>query len=137
MNAACLINRCPSTTLRMKPLEEVWSRHPSNIDKIRLFGCVAYAYIRQDKVKLRALRFMFLGYPEEVKGYRFWCLDPCHRRCITSQDVVLNEAEMVFKKANNDGRNAKISEEGLEYEEIHVKVEHSDVELHNPCEVRE
>jgi ATP-binding cassette subfamily B (MDR/TAP) protein 1 len=64
-----LINTCPSTSLGMKTLEEVWSKYPYNLDRLRVFGCVAYAHISQDKVKHRALRCMFLGYPERVKAY--------------------------------------------------------------------
>ena len=44
---------------------------------------------------------------------------------------------MAFKKIDDAGRNAEISEEELEQEEILVEVEHSDAELHNPDEVEE
>lgn len=64
MTTSYLINRCPSTTLGMKTTEKVWSGHPPNLDRLRVFGCVAYAHIRQDKVKLGALRCIFLGYLE-------------------------------------------------------------------------
>lgn len=49
-------------------------------------------------------------------------------RCITSRNVVFNEAKMAFKKIDDVGRNAKISEEEMEHEEILVEVEHSDTE---------
>ena len=73
---------------------------------------------------------MFLGYPEGVIAYRLWCLEPGHRRCITSRDVVFNEAEMAFKKTDD-------VEEELEQIEIPVEVEHSDAELHDPDDVEE
>lgn len=38
---AYLINRGPSSSLGMKTLEEVRSRHPPNIDKLGVFECVA------------------------------------------------------------------------------------------------
>lgn len=41
-----LINRCPSTVLGMKTPEEVWLRHTLNHDRLRVFGCVAYAHVR-------------------------------------------------------------------------------------------
>lgn len=83
-----MINRCPSTSLRMKTPEEVWPGHPPDIDNLRVFACVAYAHIRKDKVEPRAMRCMFLEYPEGVKAYRLWCLESSHKRCITSRDVV-------------------------------------------------
>lgn len=91
MTATYLINRSPSNSLGMKAPEEVWSDNPPNLDILRVFGCVAYAHIRQDTFKPKALRCMFLGYLEGVKVYSLWCLEPCHRRCITSHDVFFNE----------------------------------------------
>lgn len=121
----------------MKTPEEVWLGDPPNLDKLRVFGYVAYAHIRQDTVELRALRCVFLRYLEGVKAYGLWCLKPGHRRCITSRDVVLNEAEMTFKKTNDVSRSMKISVEELEQKVFHVEVEHVDVDLHNPYEVEE
>lgn len=46
MNATYMINRCPLTALEMKTPEQDWPRIPSNIDKLRVFGCVAYAHSR-------------------------------------------------------------------------------------------
>lgn len=74
---------------------------------------------------------MFLGYPEEFKPYRLWCLETGHKRCIISRYVVFNEAEIAFKKTDDVGRSTKISEEKLEQEDVFVEVEHVDVELHN------
>lgn len=44
---------------------------------------------------------------------------------------------MAFKKTDDVGLNAEIYEEELKQEEILIKVEHVDVELHNPDEVEE
>ena len=65
-----LISRCPLIALHMKTPKKVWLGHPPNLDKPRVFGCIAYAHIRQDKVEPRALKCMFMGYPEGVKAYR-------------------------------------------------------------------
>src|SRR4051812_28991555 len=77
---------------------------------------------------------MFMGYPEGVKAYRLWCLEPGHRRCITSRDVVFNEAEMAFKKIDDDDDR---SAEELEQVEIPSEVEQVDSKLHIPDEVEE
>src|SRR3954463_4251018 len=80
---------------------------------------------------------MFMGYPEGVKAYRLWCLEPDHMRCITSRDVVFNEAEMAFKKIDDVGRSTETSDEELEQVEIPFEVEHVDDGLHIPDEVEE
>ena len=97
MTACYLINRCPSTTINMKTSEELWSGHSPSYDRLRVFGCVAYAHIRQDKLEPRAIKCMFLGYPQGVKGYRLWCLELGNRICIISHDVVFNECEMAYE----------------------------------------
>ena len=57
-----LINRCPSTALDMKTPEEIWSGHPPILNRLKVFGCLAYAHIRQDKLEPRAIKCMLLGY---------------------------------------------------------------------------
>lgn len=131
MTIAYLINRCPSTALGMITPKEVWSGHPSDLDKLRVFGSVTYAHIRQEKIEPGALRCMFLGYLKGVKAYRLWFLEPGHRRCIISRDVVFNEVETTFKKTDDTSQNANISKEEKEQEGFHVKVEHLGNEVHN------
>lgn len=92
--AAYLINRCPSTALNFKTPEEVWSGHPPDYSRLRVFGCSAYAHVRKDKLEPRALKCIFLGYPEGVKAYKLWCLEPGMRKCIVSRDVTFNEDVM-------------------------------------------
>lgn len=70
MIASFLINRCPSTTIDMRTPKEVWSGHPPNLNRLKVFGCVAYAHIRQDKLEPRVVKCLFLGYLKGVKGIR-------------------------------------------------------------------
>nr|KYP63308.1 Retrovirus-related Pol polyprotein from transposon TNT 1-94 [Cajanus cajan] len=93
-SAVYCINRCPSTALEFKTPQEVWSGRKVDYSELRVFGCIAYAHIKQDKLEPRALKFIFIGYPEGVKGYRLWCLEPGYKKCLISRDVVFNEIEM-------------------------------------------
>ena len=119
--AAYLINRCPFTALNFKTPEEVWSRHPTDYTKIRVFGCSAYAHIRQNKLEPRALKCIFLGYPEGVKAYRLWCLEPGLRKCIISRDVVFNEHEM-GNLVSKDERIRSQSEAGISTKKVNFEV---------------
>ncbi|KAH9762146.1 Integrase catalytic domain-containing protein [Citrus sinensis] len=45
--ATYLINRSPSTALGFKTPQEIWSRKPPDLSNLRIFGCPAYAHIKQ------------------------------------------------------------------------------------------
>ena len=83
-----------STALKFKTPDEVWSGHPPDYSRLRVFGCNAYAHVRKDKLEPRALECIFLGYPEDVKAYKLWCLEPRMRKYIVSRDVTFNEDVM-------------------------------------------
>lgn len=38
----------------------------TNYKYLRIFGCPVYIYVRQGKLDAKALRGVFVGYPEEV-----------------------------------------------------------------------
>ncbi|GJR86957.1 retrovirus-related pol polyprotein from transposon TNT 1-94 [Tanacetum coccineum] len=94
VTAAYLINTSPSTALEKKTPKDLWLRHPTNYEMLRIFGCVAYSHVNQGKLKPRAIKCIFLGYPEGVKGYRLWRLDDVKPKIIISRDVVFNESLM-------------------------------------------
>ncbi|GJS26881.1 retrotransposon protein, putative, ty1-copia subclass [Tanacetum coccineum] len=73
---------------------DLWSGHPVNYETLRIFGCVAYSHVNQGKLKPRAIKCIFLGYPDGVKGYRLWRLDDVKPKIIISRDVVFNESLM-------------------------------------------
>ncbi|GKA32703.1 retrovirus-related pol polyprotein from transposon TNT 1-94 [Tanacetum coccineum] len=91
--AAYLINRSPSTAIEKKTHMEMWSGHPSDYGMLRIFGCVAYPHDKQGKLKLRAIKCVFL-YLEGVKGYRLYRLDDESPKIVTSRNVVFNESVM-------------------------------------------
>ncbi|KAG8367497.1 hypothetical protein BUALT_Bualt16G0078100 [Buddleja alternifolia] len=69
----------------------LWSGHPPDLNRLKVFGCIAYAHFKQDKLEPRALKCIFLGYPEGSKAYKPWCLEHDVRKCIISRDAVFNE----------------------------------------------
>ncbi|KAH9734079.1 hypothetical protein KPL71_017263 [Citrus sinensis] len=73
LNTACyLVNKSPSTAIGCKTQIELWLGRIADYSKLRIFGCIAYAHVKQGKLEPRALKCMFLGYPEGVKGHRLW-----------------------------------------------------------------
>ena len=90
-----IVNRSPSSGINFKTPIELWSGKPADYSNLRVFGCPAFAHIKQGKLEPRALNGVFLGYPDEVKGFELWCTDLKPPRAIISRDVVFNEAEML------------------------------------------
>ncbi|GJZ73111.1 zinc finger, CCHC-type containing protein [Tanacetum coccineum] len=114
VTAAYLINRSPSTTLEKKTPMDLWSGHPANYEMLRIFGCVAYSHVNQGKLKPRAIKCIFLGYPDGVKGYILWRLDDVKPKIIISRDVVFNESLMY--KDTLKGAGAADSGKEVEFE---------------------
>ncbi|GKA08192.1 retrovirus-related pol polyprotein from transposon TNT 1-94 [Tanacetum coccineum] len=66
------------------------------------------------KLKHRAIKSIFLGYPDGVKGYRLWRLDDVKPKIIISRDVVFNESLMY--KDTLKGAGAADSGKEVEFE---------------------
>jgi len=96
--AAYLINRCPSTEIGFKTPMEVWSGKPTDYSSLKVFGALAYAHIKQDKLEPKALKCVFIGYPEGVKGYKLWKLESSGgSKVLISRDVTFDETCMGMK----------------------------------------
>ncbi|XP_075106992.1 putative mitochondrial protein AtMg00710 [Nicotiana tabacum] len=92
INRACyLVNKSPSTTIEFKTPFEVWSGSPADYSNLKIFGCLAYAHVRDGKLEPMTKKCIFLGYAIGVKGYRLWCTDHKTLGLIISRDVTFNE----------------------------------------------
>ena len=49
---------------------EAWSGEPPDYSRLKVFGSLAYAHVKQGKLDARAVKCVFIGYPEGVKGYK-------------------------------------------------------------------
>ncbi|RDX86307.1 hypothetical protein CR513_32380, partial [Mucuna pruriens] len=43
---------------------------------LRVFNALAFTHVKQDKLDAWAVKCIFIGYPDGVKGYKLWKLDP-------------------------------------------------------------
>lgn len=97
--AVYLINRSPSSAIEFKVPEEVWTSAMPNLSGLKRFGCLVYIHTDDGKLKPRAKRGVFTGYPEGVKGFKVWLLD--EQKCVISRNVVFRE-DKVFKNLSKD-----------------------------------
>ena len=111
LSTAChIVNRSPSTGINFKTPYELWYGKPANYSSLKIFGCPTYAHTKQGKLKPRALRCVFLGYPEGVKEYKQLCTDIKPSKVIISRDVVFNEAEMLQHSVSLKTTNAELKD---------------------------
>ena len=61
LTACYLVNLNPPVALDYKTPFELWHGKPASYDVLRMFGCLAYAHIRQGKLAPRALKGQFIG----------------------------------------------------------------------------
>ena len=92
-STACyLINRSPTSAIGNKIPNELWNMHSVSYSHLKVFGCIAFAHTKQSKLEPRALKCIFIGYPEGIKGHKLWC--PDKKKVIVSRDVVFIENEI-------------------------------------------
>ena len=85
---AYLVNRSPAFAVDHNVPEELWLNRKSGYKHLRRFGSVAYVHQDQGKLKPRALKGVFLGYPQGTKGYKIWLLE--EMKCVISRNVIFH-----------------------------------------------
>ncbi|KAA0043186.1 pentatricopeptide repeat-containing protein [Cucumis melo var. makuwa] len=93
--ATYTVNKSPCVSIDMKTPEERWTGAIPKLSNLKPFGCTAYVYIKQSQIEPRALKCMFVGYPDGVKGYKLW--DFSKERSLISRDVVFKENEIYME----------------------------------------
>ncbi|KAH9687674.1 hypothetical protein KPL70_014852 [Citrus sinensis] len=117
LTACYLVNLSPSTGINFKTPFEMWSGKTADYGILKAFGCPAYIHVSQGKLAARALRGIFIGYPEGVKGFKIWCTDLKPPKCIVSRDVVFNEGSLmkINHEPDLETENSRLTEK-LEFE---------------------
>ena len=81
LTAIDIINMSPSRPLGLKIPQEIWTDRKPNYDKLRIFGCEAYALIpKEDRRKLepRSRKCVFLAYGPDDDLKSQW---PANKTC--------------------------------------------------------
>ena len=82
----------------------MWYNTRVNYSSLRVFWCLAYIHVIDEKLVSRARKCIFVSYEVGVKGYRVWCEQT--KRIMTFRDIVFDENSMlvfiVEKPLNND-----------------------------------
>ncbi|XP_028779846.1 uncharacterized protein LOC114736223 [Neltuma alba] len=97
--ACFLVNRLPSKILKFQTPYEIVYGKIADYTNLRAFGCLAYAIdlVNVDKFKPRSLPCVFLGYPNNQKG--FVLLNLHNRDIFVGRHVNFIENKFPFKDA--------------------------------------
>jgi hypothetical protein len=70
LTSVYLINRLSSAKLNYKSPLEILYQRKIIIDHLKIFGCTSYVYNdnKQDKLDVRTIKTIFLGYSSQKKG---------------------------------------------------------------------
>ncbi|KAH9751148.1 hypothetical protein KPL71_014161 [Citrus sinensis] len=101
--ACYIVNRSPSTAIRLKTAMEMWIEKPADYSYLHAFGCPVYVmYNAQERTKLNAKsrRCIYLGYADGVKGYCLW--DSTAHKIVISRDFIFVE-DQLQRKDGDDG----------------------------------
>ena len=90
---------------------EVWKGYKPNVNRLRIFGCSAYAHIPKDersKMDPKAKKNIFLGYGISVKGYGLFDTDTS--KVFHSRDVTFNETASINDQGTKEDENEPLVE---------------------------
>ncbi|CAH2103269.1 unnamed protein product [Euphydryas editha] len=126
--AVYLRNRSPASGLSQMTPYERWTGKKPDLEHVRIFGSPAMVYvpkINRKKWDKKAVRYILVGYAENIKGYRLY--NQVTKKVITSRDVIVmeenesQEAQIVIPEEN-----IQQVEEGPESEEESTLIDPTD-----------
>lgn len=90
--ATYLHNRLPTTVFEGSTPFERWTGHKPGIDHLRIFGAPVYAHVPAQLRRMlddRAKKLIFVGYSDQVKGYKTY--DPDTRTVSFTRSATFHE----------------------------------------------
>ena len=96
-----------------------WYGSHGDYNKLSVFGCRAYAHVRQGKLEARAFKCVMLGYQKGVKGYRLWSTEPGNNKVIINRDVIFKEQDMPYLNKETENTQVEVEVSGQDVGEGH------------------
>ncbi|BBN68370.1 ADP glucose pyrophosphorylase large subunit 1, partial [Prunus dulcis] len=87
-----ILNRSPTLVVKNMTPEEAWNGHKPAVNYFKIFGCIAYVHIPDEKRKKlddKGEKCIFLGVSEHSKAYKLY--NATTRKIIISHDVLYDE----------------------------------------------
>lgn len=93
--AVYVLNATGTSTVVGKTPFELWHRKKANIEHLKSFGVDVYKHIPKQlrrKLDRKAVKCVFVGYGENVKGFRMW--NPETNKVEHARDVIFDEVSI-------------------------------------------
>ncbi|GKU96896.1 hypothetical protein SLEP1_g10077 [Rubroshorea leprosula] len=96
-----ILNRSPTLAVKDMTPEEAWSGRKPTVDHLRIFGCVTYAHVpdqKRKKLDNKGEKCIFLSVGNQSKAYKLY--NPSTKKTVISRDVVFDE-EQIWPRSKN------------------------------------
>lgn len=97
-----ILNRSPTLAVQNVTPQEAWSGHKPSVEHFRIFGCIAYAHIpdqKRSKLDDKGEKCIFLGVSDQSKAYKLY--NPISKKIVISRDVIFYEDRFWTWENNN------------------------------------
>ncbi|TYK18164.1 copia-type polyprotein [Cucumis melo var. makuwa] len=103
--AVYLSNRSSTRSLCNKTPQQAWIGRKPSIGHLRIFGCMAYAHIldqKRSKLDDKSEKYVFVGYDASSKDYKLY--DPVTKKTILGQELKREKCLCTIFNATNGVR---------------------------------
>lgn len=112
-----ILNRTGRSTVDSKTPYELWHGKKTEVGHFRIFGSEVFVHVpkeKRGKMDAKSVKCSFVGYDENVKGYRVW--NPITNKIEVARDVIFLIEEPVVLEIENDASTDGIKMESSEDE---------------------
>ncbi|GKV11790.1 hypothetical protein SLEP1_g23011 [Rubroshorea leprosula] len=110
--------------------EEAWSGRKPTVDHLRIFGCVAYAHVpdqKRKKLDNKGEKCIFLSVDDQSKAYKLY--NPSTKKIVISRDVVFDEEQTWPGSKNGTSKCISVDFDGGDDEEKQQSIENVQQQL--------
>ncbi|KAH9687838.1 hypothetical protein KPL70_014918 [Citrus sinensis] len=94
LDTACfIVNKSPSSGINFRTPYELWSGKPADYSHLRIFGCPAYAHVKQGKLEPKAFKCVFLGYPAAIENQTIERESGCDKKSFLEVELPSSSTE--------------------------------------------
>lgn len=90
--AVYILNRTGKSSVVGKSPYELWFGSEANVNHLRVFGSKVYIHVPKQcrrKLDAKSLECLFVGYEENVKGYRIWNAEKNAYKCLEMSSLLM------------------------------------------------